>query len=193
MEENIKSIGLNRAKNTFGNLFLIFVVFLMILPFLTTFNEFLTRIVESTFLYIPIKNIVVPYEVMLVRTILSFFNIETLPGTISIIKNGVVSGMYISWNCIGWQSFVILLISLKTGLSGDFTRTSVFGAAAMGLLGTFFINLFRITLVIILLYFFGKAPAIFFHDYSSVIISIVWLFAFWWFSYNFILEPNEKA
>lgn len=182
-----------KLKKTFGNLFIILVVFLMILPFLTTFNEFLTKIVEKTFLYVPIKNFVVPYETNLVRTILSFFNIQTLPGTVSIVKEDRIEAMYIAWNCIGWQSFVILLISLKAGLAGNFTKMSMGYALILGLLGTFLINIFRISLIIILFYYWGKAPATIFHDYSSVLISIAWLFGFWYFVYSFVLEERSDS
>jgi len=163
----------------------------MLLPFVTTFNELLTRIVEDSLLYRPIEMFLVPYEVMLVRTIVSFFGVETLPGTVSVLRNGVNQGTFLSWNCIGWQSFVILLLSLKTGLLGNFTRFSRLSVVIIGILGTFFINLFRISLVLILLYYFGKAPSLVFHDYAAVFISILWLFFFWWFSYAYILEEKN--
>src|SRR3990167_6347267 len=160
------------AKKTFGHLFLVVVIILMVLPFVTTFNELLTKIVENSLLYRPVEKYFVPYEVAL-------------------IKNGVNYGTFISWNCIGWQSFIILLISLKTGLQGRFTRSSVTQVILIGLLGTFFMNLFRISFVLILLYHFGKVPASIVHDYLGVLISIVWLFFFWWFSYKFILEERQ--
>ena len=77
------------SKNAFGNLFILLVVILMVLPFFVTFNEFLTRIVESTFLFKAIEKLIVPYEVMLVRTIISFFSVQTQPGTVSVIRNGI--------------------------------------------------------------------------------------------------------
>ena len=180
-----------RIKKTFNTIFLALVVILMLLPFVTTFNELLTRIVEDSLLYRPIEMFLVPYEVMLVRTIVSFFGVETLPGTVSVLRNGVNQGTFLSWNCIGWQSFVILLLSLKTGLLGNFTRFSRLSVVIIGILGTFFINLFRISLVLILLYYFGKAPSLVFHDYAAVFISILWLFFFWWFSYAYILEEKN--
>lgn len=182
---------MKEAKKTFSQLFLALVIILMILPFVTTFNELLTRIVENSLLYRPIEKYFVPYEVELVRTIISFFSIKTDPGTINIVKNGVNLGTFISWNCIGWQSFVVLLLSLNTGLTGNFTLISKIQAALFGIIGTFLFNLFRISSILILLYYFGKAPAVIIHDYASVFISIIWLFFFWWFSYSFILEENR--
>lgn len=186
----VKEVKKNRAKQTFGNLFIILVVALMVLPFLTTFNEFLTSIVLKTSLYYPIEKWVVPYETLLVRTILGIFGVETTPGTVAVIKNGVPSGIYIAWNCIGWQSFIILLVSLKAGWGGEFSKLSRLESAVVGILGTFLINIFRIATVVIIFYYFGKAPATIFHDYSSVIITILWLFFFWWFAYKYVLEEK---
>lgn len=180
------------ARTAFGHLFIILVVLLMVLPFWVTFNEFLTKLLESISLYRPIENILVPYEVTLVRTIISFFGIETAPGTVAVVRNGVQYGTFISWNCIGWQSFLILLISLKAGLSKEFTTATKAETVLLALLGTFFMNLFRISLVLIVLYYFGKFPASLFHDYVSVFITIAWLFFFWWFSYKFVLEVRKE-
>lgn len=41
-------------------------------------------------------------------------------------------------------------------------------------------------------------PTTVIHDYSSVLILILWLLGFWWFSYSFVLEEKlpvmqEKA
>lgn len=182
---------MKNPKSTFQNLFIILVIFLMLLPFVTTFNEFLTKIVEKTGLYKLIQASFIPYETMLVRTILSLFGITTAPGTVAIVKNGVPQGTYIAWNCIGWQSLVILLFSLKAGFQGNFTKLSVLQAAIFGILGTFLINIFRISIILIILYYFDKLPAMIFHDYSSVILTIIWLFFFWWFAYSFILEKKN--
>lgn len=178
-------------KKALGNLFILLVLLLMVLPFVVTFNEFLTRIVESTFIFRSIEKIIVPYEVILVRTIISFFGIETAQGTVEVVKDGVNQYTYIAWNCIGWQSVVILLFSLKSGLVRGFTRGSKLEALSLAIIGTFVINLLRISAILIILYYFGKQPAAFFHNYVSIVITTAWLFFFWWFSYSFVLEAKD--
>jgi len=179
------------AKKTFSNLFFILIIALMVLPFVTTFNEFLTRIVEDTSLYKLIQGFIVPYEVTQVKTILSLVGIDTLPGAVSFVKNGDIQKVNITWNCIGWQSFVILLISLKSGFSDKFGALNKIEILLIGVLGTFLMNLVRISLVIIVLYFFGEFPAIIFHNYGSIIMTIGWLFFFWWFVYSYVLEEKN--
>ncbi len=180
-------------KKAFSNLSILLVLLLMVLPFVATFSEFLTRIVESTFLLRSIGKLIVPYEVMLVRTIISFFGIETARGSVAVVVNGVNWGTYISWNCIGWQSMVILLFSLKSGLVHGFTRESKLEALSLAIVGTFIINLLRIAAILIILYYFGSAAASFFHNYVSIIITTLWLFFFWWFAYTFILEERTNV
>ena len=118
-------------------------------------------------------------------------DLETAPGTVAVIKDGVNQYTYIAWNCIGWQSLVILFVSLKGGLVSGFTKSSRLEALTFALVGTFLMNLARISAILIILYYFGKQPAAFFHNYVSIVITISWLFFFWWFSYTFVLE--EKA
>lgn len=176
------------AKDTFSLLFIILVIFLMIFPFFRTFEEFMTRIVEITGFYQPIKTYIVPYEISLVRKILFLSGIQTLPDSVSYYKNGDLQNMFIAWNCIGWQSVIIVIFSLKAGLTRNFTNWSRLQAVLIGIFGTFLMNLFRIAFVIILFYYWGELPAMIFHDYLSLFLTIAWLFFFWWFVYNFVLE-----
>lgn len=187
--------GESVEKNTFKTIFIITVIILMVLPFVTTFNEFLTRIVENIKFYKAIEDFVVPYEIKLISVILKILGIQTVAGTgsiFSVIKNGAPLGIMISWNCIGWQSLILLIITLFTGLQGSYTKASKLECLAVGILGTFLMNIFRISLVVVVLYYFGKLPAVLFHDYGSTIMIIIWLFFFWWLSYSTILVPYER-
>lgn len=167
------------AKKSFGNVFMVGVVVLMVLPMVSTFNEFLTRVAQSTFVFKAIESVLVPYEVMLVRTIISYFGIETAPGTVAVIRDGVNYNTFIAWNCIGWQSVLILMVSLKSGLVRGFTKASRLEALALALVGTFVMNLARISAILIILFYFGREWAFFFHDYLSIVITVLWLLGFW--------------
>lgn len=180
------------AKKSFGNVFMVGIVVLMILPLVSTFNEFLTRVAQSTFVFKVIESVLVPYEVMLVRTIIAYFGIETAPGTVAVIKGGVNYNTFIAWNCIGWQSVLILLVSLKSGLVRGFTKASRLEALVLALVGTFVMNLGRISAILVILYYFGREWAFFFHDYISIVITVLWLLGFWWFSYTFVLEERAR-
>lgn len=189
--KTISSSAFTASKNAFGNLFILLVILLMVLPFITTFNELLTRIVENTPIFKFMERTIVPYEVVLVRTVISWFGIYTEPGTVAVVKGDINYGTYIAWNCIGWQSLVILVLSLKSGLVSGFTKVSRIEVLIFALLGTFLINIARISAILILLYYFGKNPAWFFHNYLSIVVTTLWLFFFWWFSYKFILEEKH--
>jgi exosortase/archaeosortase family protein len=102
--------------------------------------------------------------------------------------------LFISWNCIGWQSLVLLGISLFTGLRGNYTWAARTQVALLGVLGTICVNLFRVALVCILAAMFGRLPAVLFHDYGGTLLIVAWLFGFWALADRWILgDPVEEA
>lgn len=173
------------------NLFLLLVFLLMSLPLFTTFNEILTKVAEKTGTYAFLTKNVVPFETRAVSVILRPFGIDAKPTlTHLFIKrpDGTQTGIFFSWNCLGWQSAVLLLLTLITGLSGNYTWDRKLETVLLGVSGTFLINLLRISVVVMVAYYFGQLPATLIHDYGGTLFTIIWFFFFWWFSYNFILE-----
>lgn len=179
--------------STFRALFFFLAAILLILPFITTFNEFLTSVVMKIKLYRLIQDFIVPSQVKMITVILRLLGIEAYPGLVTVSFGKAIGQVVeISWNCIGWQSVILLLISLFTGLQGPYKIYSKFQTVVIGFLGTFLVNLIRVTLVILVTYYFGRLPGMIFHDYFSTIMIIAWLFFFWWFSFNYVLEKREE-
>ena len=180
------------AKFTYSNFFIIAVVMLIMLPFLTTFQDVLTRLVLKFDLYDGFQNLIVPYELKILSTILNMAGIDARAGLsyIMFTKDGKNEVIFLAWNCIGWQSFVFLLVSLVSGLSGNFTRGSKIQAFLIGILGTYLINILRLTLVVVVYFARSREFGIMFHDYFSNLLSVIWLFLFWWISFSFVLEER---
>lgn len=170
-------------------------ILLTVLPFVTTFNEFLTRIVESLGLDVLLTRWVVPWEVRLIAAVLGLVGIgaQVTQGAVVVEKGSMLIPVYISWNCVGWQSFILFLATLLTGMQGPFSRRSKVETVLVGLLGTFLVNLLRISSVIVIAYSFGQLPATIYHDYAGTLIILAWLFGFWWFSHGWLLEPMERV
>lgn len=175
-------------KSTFQLIFILAAIILLMLPFFTTFNEFLTRIMEKIGLYMIIQNYIVPYETRLIGVILMPFSIDFIARPDGAIVNGIY--LEFTWNCIGWQSLILLIVTLIVGLQGPYKISSKIEVILLGLLGTFFVNLLRISFVTILGAYWGALFAIVFHDYFSTFVVICWLFFFWWFSYSYVLEQK---
>ena len=169
-------------------------ILLMILPFVTTFNEFLTRLVEISGLDVYLTDWIVPVEARLVAVLLGLIGIpsQVSTSTIYLDKGGFFLPVYISWNCVGWQSFILYAITLATGIQGPFSRASKVEAMVLGFLGTFLVNLLRVASVAVVAYHFGTLPAVIYHDYGGTLIILAWLFGFWWFSHGWLLEPLEE-
>lgn len=172
-------------------LFLLLVFILMSLPLFTTFNEILTKVAETTGLYSLLTKSVVPFQTRAVALILKPFGVEAAP-TLSHLfierTDGTRTGIYFSWNCLGWQSAVLLILTLISGLSGVGSVIHKFETIIFGVCGTYLINLLRISVVVLVAYYFGQLPATIVHDYAGTLFTVAWFFLFWWVSYNFILE-----
>lgn len=182
------------SKSTFSTIFLLLVLALMLLPFLTTFNEFLTALFLKIGFYRAIERWILPFETRMIVAIVQLLGYEATASSsaVSILRNDSWQRIEISWNCIGWQSALVLGITLLTGLQGAYTRLSKVECLLTGILGTFLVNILRISLVAILIVYVRGIPATVIHDYSSVLILILWLLGFWWFSYAYILEEKPQ-
>ncbi len=184
--ENIKK--LNSGGNKLFGVFLMAALVLMLLPFINTFNELLTHVLLKWHAYKVLQEFVVPYEARVVAGMMNFFGIPAEG-----VKTGVwVSGSFfeIQWNCLGWQSAVLLVASFLSGFQGKFSIISRIEVVLIGFLGTYIVNIFRLFVVGSLAIKLGSSVAIFFHDYLALIVVVLWFFIFWWFSYSYVLEDR---
>jgi exosortase/archaeosortase family protein len=187
----MNGFGLNQ-KRTFSLILAALAVMLMILPFVVSINDFLTRTVEKFGWYLWIQRKVVPWEVKMVGVMVRPLGIDFVAYPEGFTANDTYAKL--SWNCIGWQSLFLFFLTLPFGLrGGDYTFFSKTEAFLIGLLGTFFVNLLRIVLTVVLLVVSRPLFAVVFHDYLAAIVTVVWLIVFWWFCYSFVLEQNPKG
>jgi exosortase/archaeosortase family protein len=188
---DIQSLPTPPGQFTYQMILLLAAGLLLVLPFITTFNEFLTRAVIELRLDTILTDWVVPTEVRFIALILQPFGIRTevTDAALYIYKSGAdfPIPVYISWNCVGWQSFILFGITLVTGLQGRVPRRRKFQVIALGLLGTFWMNLLRMSAVALVAYFFGRLPAVIFHDYGGTLMILVWLTVFWYTLFNYFL------
>ena len=183
---------------TYQTILLLAAGLLLVLPFITTFNEFLTRAVMELRLDWILTEWVVPTEVRFIALILQPFGIttEVTDTALYLYKSGsdFPIPVYISWNCVGWQSFILFSITLLTGLQGPFSRGRKLQVIALGLLGTFWMNLLRMAFVALVAYYFGRLPAVVFHDYGGTLMILAWLAIFWYALFNyFVADEIERA
>jgi len=181
-----------KQKQTFKIIFALLAILLVTLPFVTTFNSFLTSLVENTKAYRFIQQTILPWEIKIVGVVLQFLGIGVQAGqdTLYLTKAGKNVAVYIAWNCLGWQSLFLLIISLIVGLQGSFTLASKLICGAIGFLGIFLFNIFRMVVVAIGIFYINQIFALILHDYLTALMTILWLFVFWWFSYAFVLEER---
>jgi len=185
-------------KQTFKLLFAILAVMLLLLPFVTTFNSVLTELVNRVGLYRSLQQTIVPFEARLVVGIIRPLGIPAF-----LAPAGERAAFYLQrgkeylpvelqWNCLGWQSLLLLGVSLLVGLQGNFTRLSKLECIMIGFLGTFLTNILRMVFITVGIYYVNTVFALLIHDYFAAFTTILWLFFFWWFSYSFVLEERES-
>jgi exosortase/archaeosortase family protein len=132
-------------------------------------------------------------EARMVVALLQVFGVHAAAAGSQLVvwdAGGRATNLFISWNCIGWQSLVLLGASLAVGLRGLSTETR-FQAFVIGLLGTVLINVFRVALVCMLAAAFGRMPALIFHDYGGTLLTVAWLFAFWLAVQRWVFTADE--
>lgn len=166
---------------------------LTMLPFIGTINDLLAQAAASTRLDAFIETYISPPMAMAVAAILTYvFGIEAtaLGHSIYLVEHYLPYKLLLDWNCVGWQSMLLLIISLAAGLQGSHSRLSKLKCILLGVVGVILLNLMRVALDALLLEAYGPRVAIAFHDYATLPLTFLWLAAFWYISTNFILTPR---
>lgn len=188
-----------KQKQTFKAIFAGFAVILALLPVFAALNSFLTEMLNRAGWWRPIQDFIVPWQARMVAASISPFGIDSrvTPGSnfaaFYMIKNGAAIPVDLSWNCLGWQSALLLLVSLFAGLRGKFSNLSRIKCIVLGLTGTLLVNIFRMSFIAIGIYYVNALAAQIVHDYFAALLTLIWLIFFWWFSYSFILEERQPV
>jgi exosortase/archaeosortase family protein len=168
---------------------------LLIMPVFSTFGELLTNLAIVSGVDAALGQWVAPAEGRLVHGLLAMLGYgSAAEGSVLSITDGVRDvSLYISWNCVGWQTLIFLGLTLPTGLHGDHTLRSKLEAAALGIFGIGILNVLRIAIVGVIALHFGQMPAAIVHDYGSIVATVVFLMIFWTVAYSTVLEPRAAA
>ena len=167
---------------------------LMVLPLVTTFDELLTAWAMRLGADSPLQAIV-PAESRMVVGMLGLVGVHAAASGSHIVvwdTAGSMHTLFISWNCIGWQSLILFGVSLLTGLRGAPSLEARMQVVVIGLAGTMLLNLVRVSLVALIAATVGVAPAVFFHDYGGTLLFVAFLFAFWAFAQRWILPKDAE-
>ena len=138
---------------------------------------------------------IVPVEARMVVSLLGLVGIHAAASGSHLVvwdSAGSMHTLFISWNCIGWQSLILFGVSLISGLRGGHTVESRAQVLCIGLAGTMLLNLLRVAAVAVIAATVGVGPAILFHDYGGTILFVGFLFVFWTFAQRWIL-PSQPS
>jgi exosortase/archaeosortase family protein len=168
---------------------------LMLLPLVTTFDEVLTAWAMQLGASNPLQTIV-PVEARMVVGLIGLVGIHAAASGSHLVVwdgAGAMHTLFISWNCIGWQSLVLLGVSFLSGLRGRHPFEARLQVIVIGVAGTMLLNLLRVAAVATIAATVGVTPAILFHDYGGTILVVAFLFGFWIFVQRWVLGPAAPA
>jgi exosortase/archaeosortase family protein len=168
---------------------------LMLLPLVTTFDDFLTTWALQFGANNPLQAIV-PVEARMVVGLLGLVGIHAAASGSHLVvwdSAGAMHTLFISWNCIGWQSLVLLGVSFISGLRGRHPLEARIQVIVIGVAGTMLLNLVRVAVVAGIAATFGVTPAVLFHDYGGTILVVAFLFGFWIFVQRWILGTDPSG
>ncbi|HKZ34817.1 MAG TPA: hypothetical protein VJ179_03060 [Patescibacteria group bacterium] len=179
-------------KSVFLVLLIFFSLLLGFLPLVVVTQDALTRLVEKNVFYLWIEKNIVPLEAKMMGVVLlrMGYDFAYAPLTQTLFVNDLP--MKITWNCLGWQSMLFLLLTFGVGFGRKYRFFSVMEAVGIGLLGTLLINIGRMLLTVFLATSLPVVFRIVFHDYLAAVMTIVWLFVYWWFAYSYVLEEKHR-
>ncbi|HET6310802.1 MAG TPA: exosortase/archaeosortase family protein [Candidatus Nitrosotalea sp.] len=162
---------------------------LMLLPLVTTFDELLTTWAMQLGANNPLQAIV-PVESRMVVGLLGLAGVHAAASESHLViwdGSGSMHTLFISWNCIGWQSLVLLSVSFLSGLRGRHPIEARIQVILIGVAGTVLLNLLRVAAVAGIAATIGVTPAVLFHDYGGTLLVILFLFSFWMFVQRWVL------
>lgn len=168
---------------------------LMLLPLVTTFDDFLTTWALQFGANNPLQAIV-PVEARMVVGLLGLAGIHAAASGSHLVVwdgAGAMHTLFISWNCIGWQSLVLLGVSFMSGLRGRHPIEARIQVIVIGVAATMLLNLLRVAVVAGIAATVGVTPAVLFHDYGGTILVVAFLFGFWIFAQRWILGPDPSS
>ena len=181
---------MNPQGRVYGGLLIAGAGILMLLPAVTTFDHLLAAWATLLGVDRPLEA-VTGIEVRMAAGLLRAIGLAAAVDGGMLIVNGPsgLTAVQVTWNCVGWQSAVLLAVTFAAGLRDAHSLEARAEVVLGGVLGTVLVNLVRIAVVGVVASAFGEVPAVIVHDYGGTLLTIAWLFGLWAFSYRWILEP----
>jgi exosortase/archaeosortase family protein len=185
----------SRTTPVFAMLLALTAILLVVLPFVSTFDDVLTQIGMRVGIATPLQ-VIVPAEVRVTVFLLGLLGIHAAAAGNQLVvwnASGAPQTLFISWNCVGWQSLILLGLSLMVGLRGPMTLATRIQVILFGFTGTVLVNVTRVAVVCLLAALAGYTPAVLFHDYGGTLLLVGWLFTFWMIAYRYLVPDQALA
>ncbi|MEM3489208.1 MAG: exosortase/archaeosortase family protein [Nitrososphaerota archaeon] len=112
---------------------------------------------------------------------------------IMIDRVGETHNLVIDGPCTGVKGMLaygslaaLLVFDVKASLRRKLIATSI------GLLGTLLVNILRLSLIFLSVYFLGIEAGLLIHTYLGYGLFIIWVLSFWSLAFKYLTPPNQK-
>jgi exosortase/archaeosortase family protein len=165
----------------------------LLIPFMTTINDFLATIAQRTGAASFLLQTLSSTESSIIAAVLSrIIGIHaSSSGPFLSVSQAQAINAYIDWNCTGWQSWIVLGVTMLVGLYGRYTTKSKVTCIMLGVFGTFAVNLLRIITIVLVAIYVSTTQALLYHTYGGTIAAIIWLIFFWYISFKYVLKKQN--
>ncbi|QQS39287.1 exosortase/archaeosortase family protein [Candidatus Woesebacteria bacterium] len=185
-------------KKVFKDILIVTAIVLSLLPVIVTFSAILTTLFDKLSWYVWLQREVVPVESRMVAVLVKVVGIDAqitshINFSMVLTRGETIIPVQLEWNCLGWQSMILLVTTFVTGLRGRYKLSSKIETVIIGILGTFLSNLFRMAFIVTLAYYWNSFAAMIIHDYFASFIAVAWMLFFWWFSYSYVLDEKIES
>jgi exosortase/archaeosortase family protein len=114
-----------------------------------------------------------------VRLVFPVYSVESNLPSLTVTLGGNTATVAIAWACAGVQSLllyvVIIFVFFKKAEISAFRKLAYF---VIGLFGTFFVNVLRVTSILLIMLASGKAAGEVFHNTYGEMYSVIWILLF---------------
>ena len=127
----------------------------------------------------------------LIASMLNVFGISTSVNGHLVTVERVGQPLAVDASCTGIKGIlaygslaVLMILDVKT------TNKRKALSTAVGLIGTFLVNILRLLTIFVVAYFFGIDAGLAIHIYLGYSLFIVWVLLFWTIAFKYLLKPS---
>jgi len=115
------------------------------------------------------------------------------PGEVVAVGDAGTTSVFIGWACAGLEELVLTTVLIFVLIrSFDMNRTKTAIWLGIGIMGSFFINIARMVILVWVAADYGVVKMLWVHTHLGDVLFLVWIGIFWALFFKFALPPSKS-